>query len=621
MQNEYFKMTLRRRTLRHLAQGLVFLAVGFSAASAPAQSSEQLMQLMMSQPKVDISAPVTATASFDPPLVRPGEKSVYRVTFNATSDATAVAVRWPEPMPAPAPLQLRLVASGHDMQPSGGKMQMFSTFNFDAQSAETGTFTVPEFTVEVYGKPVVVPAAQLEVQNTVPEPHEPARRLILEPSATNVFVGETFTVRVLLPGNSANRIEGMSQVELNGDGFIMQRNSVRQTIQMLERNGRKIPTFIYETTVMPMSTGTLKLAAQGFTSGMHFGGPVTITGQATIPGGPPQYVLLNSEPVAINVRPLPTGSELPGFTGAVGRYTCDPPSLATNTVNVGDTVELKVVIRGAQGLDRIIPPPPPHVRDWQVFPAVRGNIVPGKTGPGASFTYTLVPLTTDIDSTPAIPFCCFDPATGRYVNLTFPPVPVTVLAGGMAADADTALTLSENAVGPEKKSGLSRLAPTPGRTVASLVPLQMRAWFPVVQLLPVLGFCGLWFWDRRRRHLEQHPEIVRRREARRGLRRELRRLDQAAATGDAAGFTRYGINALQIASAPHYPAAPRALVCKDVLEILTVAEREGNAGETVRRFFAAADASAFATTAGARDELFAEKSALKEILAKLEARL
>jgi hypothetical protein len=140
-------------------------------------------------------------------------------------------------------------------------------------------------------------------------------------------------------------------------------------------------------------------------------------------------------------------------------------------------------------------------------------------------------------------------------------------------------------------------------------------------LLPALGFCGLWWWDRRRRFLEQHPEVVRRRLARRALRREMRSLELAAQNGDAADFVRRGISALQIASAPHYPATPRALVCGDVLQILTATERDGNPGETIRRLFASADAAEFATSAETQSGLLAAKSALKDILFKLEARL
>ena len=95
----------------------------------------------------------------------------------------------------------------------------------------------------------------------------------------------------------------------------------------------------------------------------------------------------------------------------------------------------------------------------------------------------------------------------------------------------------------------------------------------------------------------------------------------ASPRGDAPGFVGRGVSALQIVCAPHYPATPRALVGGDVLQILTAVEREGKAGATVRRFFAAADAAAFANSAAAQDTLLAEKAGLKEILSKLEARL
>jgi hypothetical protein len=516
-----------------------------------------------------------------------------------------------------------LSVSGQNMQLVGGSFQMFSTFNYDALATEPGTFTVPEFTVEVYGKPVVVPAAQLEVKSELPGPHEPVRELVLEPAATNVYEGETFDIRVRLPATPANGVEGISQMQINGDGFLADKNSARQSIQSVEKNGVKAPVYIYETSVTPVATGPLKLSAQGFTAGLQFGGPIIISGQVSISGGPPKYLLLESEPVTINVRPLPTESELPGFNGAVGSYTCDPPGLATNILKLGEPVSLTVVIRGRQNLNRLNPPPPPRAHGWQIFPAMRSGVVAGigTNSPGASFKFTLIATSDEVRATPAIPFSCFDPARGQYVNLTIPPVPVTIRTDTALTNAESVMTLAENISEPAEKPGLSRLAQTPGLVAGSLVPLQMRAWFPLVQLLPALGFCGLWFWDRRRRFLEQHPEIVRRRQARRALRRELRSLEKAANIGDNAGFIRCAVNALQIASAPHYPAAPRALVCGDVLQILTVAEREGKSGETVRRFFAAADAAAFATTDETNTGLLAEKSAMKEILSKLEARL
>ena len=602
---------------------LLVLSVG-QGPSASAQplvnpTADQLLQLIRSQPAVDIAAPVTATAAFDPPQVRPGEKTIYRVTFNAT----AVSVNWPGKIPAPSELKIRLNCSGQTMQAVGGEFQNFATFDYDVRVDAPGSFTLPEFTADVYGKPVVIPAAQLEVKTDLLDPHEPVRQLLVAASATNVFVGEVFNASVLLPATAAGAVEGVSEVQLDGDSFVVDKNSVRQSIRPVEVNGRNVTAYIYETSLTPIAAGKLNLSAQGFTAGMNFGGPISITGRLTIPGGPPKMILLDSEPVTINVRPLPSESELPGFLGAVGNYACDPPSLTTNALKVGEPVQLNVVIRGPNNLSRVNPPLPPRADGWQIFPAERGGIVVavGTNHPGASFKYTLIPLTDAVRATPAIPFSCFDPVRGQYVDLTFPSLPVTVLAGEMQTNADAALMLSENTAAPEQKTGLSKLAAAPGWTTGSLVPLQWRGWFPFVQLLPAIGFGGLWFWDRRRRFLEQHPEIVRRRAARRALRRTGRLLEHAARHGEAEIFVRCAIDALQIASAPHCPAAPRALVCGDVLQILTAPERAGKSGELVRRIFAVADAAAFANQAGPPTVLLAEKSALQEILLKLEARL
>ena len=52
--------------------------------------------------------------------------------------------------------------------------------------AGAGEFTIPEFEVQVYGKPVKVPAARLEVNTSPPPSVPPTTRLILELPATNI---------------------------------------------------------------------------------------------------------------------------------------------------------------------------------------------------------------------------------------------------------------------------------------------------------------------------------------------------------------------------------------------------------------------------------------------------
>jgi hypothetical protein len=201
------------------------------------------------------------------------------------------------------------------------------------------------------------------------------------------------------------------------------------------------------------------------------------------------------------------------------------------------------------------------------------------------------------------------------VDLTIPAMPVTVTGQGLPVQLEAT---DEEAAGAPVK--LSDFAGTPGETVASLKPLQLQGWFVLLQLLPVPGFYALVRWDRHRRFLEAHPELVRRRQARRALRREKRRWRTAIVQNDATVFVQSAANAMRIACAPHFPANPHALVCADVLSQLDEADRSGHVGETVRKIFTVADAQ-FAAVPAAPVDLLSLEAKVDTVLMKLEEKL
>jgi hypothetical protein len=388
-----------------------------------------------------------------------------------------------------------------------------------------------------------------------------------------------------------------------------------------------VPTYIYETTVRAITAGTLPLFAQAFTTGNRFSGPVVISGNAVIPTGAPQYMLVESDPIDLQVKPLPRRGELPGFTGAVGNFSVDPPKLSTNFVQVGEPVRLSVIVRSAGdsgNLTRLVPPPAPKLDEWQVLAATPEGLPPqiieaqGFTG----FHFTLVPLSEKASATPSIPFSYFDPSRAVYADLTIPSVPITVSTGAAPADLQVLLEPTP-APEEEEKLVLSGLAAGPGRTARSLTPWQQQPWFPLVQLAPAFFFAALWGWDRRRRYLEQHPDIIIRRRARRGLRRQRSAARKAALAGDGAGFAAAAVHALQIGCAPHFPAEPRALVGTDVLQVLHQGNGNGSqrADELVRRFFSANDVTRFGTSRAETSALLSLQPELEGLLEQLEARL
>jgi len=579
------------------------------------------MQLMLSQPKIDMDSPVVPVTTFDPPVIKPGQQSTYRVMMNALE----TAIEWPEKIPAPQQLSCRAGAHGQILSLVGALLVPRTTFNYRVHPTESGQLTMPEFTVMVNGRSVVVPAAHLEVSATPPPGVVPAQQLLLDLPTNTLYVGQTIRARVLLPGSPAGVVQSLGQVQVNGQGFIVDQTSAHARIESmpLGSNGRNVNTFVYELMITPIATGKLSLFAQGYAVGNRVIGGIILPGPGGTPGTLPQYTLVDSDPAPLQIRPLPRGSELPGFTGGVGTYSVDAPELGTNFVSVGEPIKLKVKVRSDSNLARLAPPPPPRVSDWQVLAAQTESIPPQivQAQGFVTFSYTLIPLTEKTRGTPAIPFSTFDPESGAYLDLTIPSIPITVAPGSATAADLQALIRAENTGSDlEKEPVLSGLAAAPG-LAGGLMPMQQRAWFPLVHLLPASGLIGLWLWERRRRFFEQHPELVLRRRALRALRRERRVVEQAACARNSSGFATSAVHAMKLAVAPYYPADPRALVGADVITMLPEPDRSGRTSEAVRRLFAHTDASLFAADSVDTRDLLDLQPEIKGVLDHLEARL
>ena len=285
--------------IRHLSPLLLAaLLVPARAQTTNPPPLDPLISLMVSQPKIDITLPVRPTAAFDPPVVAPGQEAIYRVTFNALEET----VDWPDKIATPPGLEMSQGAHGEILRMGPGSFQPLTAFNYRVRPSSVGTFNVPEFSVSVYGKPATVPAARLEVVASPPAPAQSPLQALLELPATNLFVGQAIRARVLLPGSMGGAVQGLAQVQLSGHGFLVDLGGARQRIESLLHRGTRVPAFIYEATLTPMVEGNITVFGQGFAAGSHFSGSIVIMGGAIIPGGPPQYTLVETEPVVLHVR-------------------------------------------------------------------------------------------------------------------------------------------------------------------------------------------------------------------------------------------------------------------------------------------------------------------------------
>lgn len=564
----------------------------------------------MAQPRLERGLPVTASAVFDPPLITPGGRAIYRVTLNALEEA----IEWPETLLGDSRLSLREGARGQLLQMAGTNMEAKTSFLYHAQPAVEGRFKVPEFTIRANGQEVRVPAAELTVSALVPPGVRQPLRIYIEPPPGPFYVGQAIRPRVLLPF-SFGAIQTLTQVTYNGQDFLVDQGASRPPrIEPLPQRGSNLLAFIYEPLITPIASGAIRFSAQGWSLINRTVIPATPTNQAF--SMEISQTLVDSDPVELVVKPLPPRGDLAGFTGAIGMFTNDPPKLSTNAVRVGDPIKLRVTFRGDGNVARLVPPPAPQSADWQVFEA-SGDPTPPNilAAQGAiTFTYTLVPLKHGVLTTPPIPWGYFDPQRGAYTSLQIAPLRVMVTPGPYATAPEVFAEAATNQPGLPPQPKLSGLAPAPGATLASLDPVQTRPWFPIVQALPAFLFVGLWQWDRRRRFHARHPEIALRRRARRELRRHRRRMRSAAQRRDAPAFAHSAVEALRSAVAPHYPATPHALVGSDVVGIL-------GESEAVRRVFALTDAARFAGDPTEITAVLALRTDLENALEKLDRSL
>ncbi len=577
---------------------------------------------MTSQPSIDTDSPVVASSEFDPPVVGIGQRAIYRVTLNALIES----VEWPEGITTPAGLEFRAGGRGTQFASTGTNIVPQTAILYHTSAPTNGVFTVPAFTLKAYGHQVRVPAATLTVAPAgVPTPL-PAPRLLASTPGSEFYVGQSIPVRVVSPPGPDGRMQVVSQPQVRGDGLAVDRTVTLQRVESTTVRGQAMPALIFDLIATPLQPGRIRLAAQGFAIGPQ----PTVVRQGNTVMSFPQYFLIDSEPIQLTIHPLPAEGELPGFNGAIGKFQLNPPVLSTNRVRAGNPVQLTVTVRGDGNLERFVPPRPSETPYWQSFPAApeaTPAVVIRQRG-STTFTTTLIPLEAGNLTTPPFPFSYFDPVATRYVDLTVPSVAITVdpaPAGLARASTNSIATLrmarTQRRQAADAHLTLSGLSSVSGRGVASLVPMQRQPWFPALQALPLVMFCALWGWDRRRRFLEQHREIVVRRKARRALRRHFRGLKRAADRGDADAFVHHAIGGLREACAPRASAEPSALVCADVLSCLTAADREAQADQVVHRLFAAIDGGRYGQREPDRAALLALQAQLERLLINLDNRL
>lgn len=127
---------------------------------------------------------------------------------------------------------------------------------------------------------------------------------------------------------------------------------------------------------------------------------------------------LRSNPISINVKPLPSTNRPLDFSGAVGQYTLKA-EVDRNEVNTNDGITLKISISGTGNLNLIEKPSINFPPDFEVYdPKIIDNFNnKGATSGSRTFEYLIIPRAAGDFSIDPVQYSYFDLNRKEYITL------------------------------------------------------------------------------------------------------------------------------------------------------------------------------------------------------------
>ncbi|MCG9131742.1 BatD family protein [Candidatus Poribacteria bacterium] len=131
---------------------------------------------------------------------------------------------------------------------------------------------------------------------------------------------------------------------------------------------------------------------------------------------------LTTEPLTLNIQPLPEVGKPSNFSGAVGEYQISA-QVDRTSVAVGSALTLSIQIAGRGNIQTVTEPKLPPIAGV----VVNGpNLVEGSTPTNRTYAYALIPARSGTLRIPTIAYIYFDPSRAVYATAQTTPIPIAV---------------------------------------------------------------------------------------------------------------------------------------------------------------------------------------------------
>jgi hypothetical protein len=218
---------------------------------------------------------------------------------------------------------------------------------------------------------------------------------------------------------------------------------------------------------------------------------------------------LKSNPITVNVKPLPANNRPLEFSGAVGQFSMKA-QVDRNVVNTNDGITLKVSVSGTGNLNLIEKPAINFPPDFEVYePKIIDNFnSKGGTSGIRTFEYLIIPRASGDFAIDPIQFSYFNPAQKEYTTLSSEKFKLKVKKGSGSAAESTAQ-------GDVKYLGndIRHLIAPPLNIHPTGNSIYGKSIYWILLIIPILGFLIFIILHQRNMRLKGDTKLMQRKKA------------------------------------------------------------------------------------------------------------
>jgi hypothetical protein len=400
------------------------------------------------------------------------------------------------------------------------------SFVYQVTPRRTGEFTIPAIEVNVGGKSYFTAPIKLVVEKGVSQ-SDTGQNLFarVQLPSKQVYLGQTMPLQVLVFSRADVPLKGFAafSYEADGLGFKFLQN-VKSGTRII--SGESFNIQVIDGAISPTRAGTLtfgpcilkaQLAVQKRgRSGWPFDDDFFANPFGRIET---REVPVTTDPVPIEVLPLPEEGRPADFAGAIGQWNLEVTAKPAE-VAVGDPITLTIKVSGNGNIDTVPAPKLGSLDGFKTYdPTTKTTRDDLSTTGERVIQQVLIPRSTDAKEIPEARLVYFDPMAKAYKTAVQPPIQLLVKAG---SGEQTTIVSGGSRFRPEEKLGqdIVYLKGDLG-VVPRLAPFSATLTFWSLNIGPVLALLGAIGWKRRVDRLRGDVAYARRSRAAKNARKLL----------------------------------------------------------------------------------------------------